>query len=518
MYKAGKVRRSIWVRTVLFISLLILFSGCSNEDNSKDSKSKENKDTAKAQSRNIVVAIPQDPDFLDPHLAEAAGTREVLFNVFEGLLKPTETGELANALAEDYKVSDDGLTYTFKLRKNVEFHDGKTFSAKDVQYSYERLAGTKTGKPLSSSFSNVASIEAPDDSTVVIKLKENEAFFPVAVTAPVIPDGYEDSNKKPIGTGPFKFVEYAPNQKLVLEKHDKYYADLPEVEKVEFRILPDQEAAFLAFQAGEIDIYPRIGTEKQEQLGDGFTSVSSPQNLIQLLALNHDKKPFNDEKVRKALFYAVNADELIQGVALGKGTKVRSNMSPIMDKFYEKNLEGTYAYDPEKAKKLLTEAGYPDGFKLKITVPSNYQFHVDTAQVIIEQLSQVGVKADIELVEWSVWLEEVYKKRNYETTIIGLDGKLDPYQILDKYLSTADNNFFNYRNPKFDKVLGAARTEKDEAKRVSYIKDAQRILNEDAAAVYIMDPNTNISFKSGLDNYKLYPIYVQDISAITFKK
>ena len=471
----------------------------------------------KKQGGNVTVLILQDLDFLDPHQAVAAGTYEVLFNVFEGLLKPNEKGELLPAIAESYTVSDDGLSYTFKIRGGVKFHNGQPLTSADVKYSYARLAGLDTGKPLQATFGGVRSVEAPDDSTVVITLKEPNSSFLTALTAAVIPNGYQDSNKNPVGTGPFKFKEYTPGQHLVVEKFPDYYqAGVPSLDQVEFRIVSDPQAGLLALKSGEIDIYPRIGTEQLEQVASDFQTLSTPQNLVQLVTFNIDRKPFDDIRVRQALNYAIDKDEIIQGVALGKGTKLGSNLSPVLAKYYQEGLEDKYKTDLEKAKTLLKEAGYPDGFETTLSVPSVYQFHVDTAQVIAAQLEKIGVKVKLEPVEWAVWLERIYKGRDYDTTIIGLDGKLDPYQILNKYLSDSPNNFFNYNNPEFDSTLQAAVTETDDAKRIELYKKAQTLLADDAAAIYIMDPNTNVALNKKLAGYKTYPLYVQDLSSVYF--
>ncbi|MFC3748310.1 ABC transporter substrate-binding protein [Paenibacillus sp. GCM10012306] len=538
--KLTNTKKSLYVLSLITAVLMVLVLSACGKDTAKtnasqsQSKSQPTSSTEATQAPEsteapsaepksggkVVVIIPQDLDYLDPHLAVAAGTAEVLFNVFEGLLKPNDKGELYPAVAESYEVSPDGLTYTFKIRSGVKFHNGKTVTSADVKYSYDRLAGTATGKPLSTAYESVASIEAPDASTVVFKLKENNSSFLTSLTAAsgaIIPEGYEDSNKTPIGTGPFKFKEYLPGQRLVVEKNSDYYVkDIPSLDQVEFRIITDSEAALLALKSGEADIYPRIGTERLEEVADKFNAVSAPQNLVQLVTFNIARKPFNDVKVRQAINYAVNKDEIIAGVALGKGTKLGSNLSPVLAKYYQEGLEDKYATDIEKAKSLLAEAGYPNGFETTLSVPSNYQFHVDTAQVFAQQLAQIGIKVKIEPVEWAVWLERIYKGRDYDLTIIGLDGKLDPYSILNKYLSDSPNNFFNYKNPEFDETLKAAVKEVDDAKRVELYKKAQTILADDAAAVYIMDPNLNVAISKKLTGYKQYPIYVQDLSTVHF--
>ncbi|MFD0589146.1 ABC transporter substrate-binding protein [Paenibacillus sp. GCM10027627] len=522
-----KLNRSRWFKMTLIALMALIvaiISACSstNEPAKPDGTEEGANTTPPApgnpiEGGNIVVIVPQDIDFLDPHLAVAAGTSEMLFNVFEGLLKPNDKGEVYPAIAESYVVSEDGLTYTFKLRQGVKFHNGANLTAEDVKYSYDRLAGKDSGKPLSPAFASVDAVETPDAATVVIKLKENNTSFLTSLTSAIIPKGYEDSNKTPIGTGPFKFVEYVPGQKLVIAKFADYYVqDVPKLDQVEFRIITDAEAALLALKSGEAHIYPRIGTERLEQLGPEFQSISAPQNLVQLLTFNIAREPFNDIKVRQAINYAVNKDEIIEAVAFGKGTKLGSNLSPIFKQYFQEGLENTYAYDVEKAKSLLAEAGLKDGFSTTLSVPSNYQFHVDTAQVIAAQLSKVGIEVKIEPVEWAVWLERIYKGRDYDTTIIGLDGKLNPHDILSKYISDASNNFFNYNNPQFDATLKEALTELDLAKRVDLYKKAQTILTQDAAALYIMDPNLNVALDKKLAGYKQYPIYVQDLSTVYF--
>ncbi|MBJ6360115.1 ABC transporter substrate-binding protein [Paenibacillus sp. MAHUQ-46] len=491
----------------------------SNETDKVDKKEDTPAEGDKIEGGNAVVIVPQDPDYLDPHLAVAAGTTEIMFNVFEGLLKPNEKGELYPAVAESYEISPDGLAYTFKLRSGVKFHNGNPVKAEDVKYSYDRLAGADTGKPLNVSFAGIANIETPDESTVVFKLKENNSSFLTALTAAIIPKDYADSNTKPIGTGPFKFKEYLPGQRLVVEKNETYYVSgIPSLDKVEFRIIPDQEAGFLTFKSGEADIYPRIGTEKLEELGDSYQAVSGPQNLVQVLVYNIAKKPFDDIRVRQAINHAVNKDELIQGVAIGRGIKLGSHLSPIMKHYFQEGLEDLYAYDADKAKALLAEAGHADDISIKLSVPSNYAFHVSTGEVIAQQLSKVGIKVTIEPVEWAVWLERIYKGRDYEATIIGFDGKLNPYDILNKYLSDSSNNFFNYNSPEFDKTLTATVTEVDAAKRTDLFKQAQTILAKDAAAVYIMDPYLNVALKPKLQGYKQYPLYVQDLSTVYWTK
>ena len=469
--------------------------------------------------KRVVVAVPQDPDFLDPHRAAASGTYEMMFNVFEGLLKPDSTGNVVPAVAESFSISSDGLSYTFRLREGVKFHNGREVEMADVLYSLNRLRGTESEAGLSSDFVKfVSNIEAIDEKTVVISLNTLNTDFLEKFIIAIIPADNSDHNLNPVGTGPFRFVRYQPGQRLVIARFDQYWnTRLPEIDEVEFRIIPDTQAALMSFMAGEVQMLPRADAIQALILEGRYNLIGVEQNMVQLMAMNLDRTPFSDIAVRQAINLAIDKDEIIDLVANGYGTKLGSNMSPIMEKYYQEGLENYYETDLDKSKRLLTEAGYPSGFKTKITVPSNYQFHIDTAQVIAEQLKKVGIQADIELVEWGVWLDRVYARRDYEMTIIGLTGKLSAYDILKRYLSDYPRNFFNYLNPEYDKLVNSAIMQTDIDRKAELFKNAQSVLTEEAVAVYIMDPNFIVALAPDLFGYTVYPLYVQDMSTLYYR-
>lgn len=466
----------------------------------------------------IVVGINNEPDFLDPYLAAAAGTREILFNIFEGLVKPDESGNLVPAIAESYEISKDALKYTFKLRHGVKFHNGNAVTAEDVKFSLDKAAGKDTGKALVAALSNVKSVDIKDAATIEINLIKPDTDLLASLTNAIVPRDYNDQNKKPVGTGPFKFVEYTPQQQLILEKNADYWQKgLPHLDKVTFKIDADEDAAFLALKGGTIDLEPYLSTEKARQLSDSYNILTGSYNLVQLLALNNAVKPFNDVKVRQAMNYALDIQKIIDIVTYGEGKRIGSGFFPGFKKYYKEGLENTYKQDIVKAKDLLKQAGYPDGFEFTITAPSNYKTHVDTAQVIVEQLAQVGIKATIKPVEWGVWLDQVYKNRQYEATVIALDASiLSARSLLGRYQSSDSGNFINYRNAQYDEIFDKAINEIDDAKKVDYYKQLQTILTNDAASVFIQDPPKNVVISKKLAGYKFYPLYVQDLASIYF--
>ena len=456
----------------------------------------------------VRINMESEPDNLDPWLSAASDTEAVFHNVFEGLVLFDETGALIPGLAESWDISDDGLTYTFHLRDDVIFHNGKAFSAEDVVYTYESLSGLGGEEALSSKFKNLTSVEAVDDYTVTMTLAEADAAFLQYTRVAVLPKGYEDQSSAPVGTGPFVFEKYVPGQMVVLEKNEDYYDEsrMPKIDEAQIYIMGDDSAVLTALQSGQLDY----------STGD-FTVNSSPQNMVQLFALNNSATPFDDVRVRQAFEYAVNKDQIIDGVFAGYATELYSNFSPVMSYFYNDELEDVYTYDIDKAKELMAEAGYEDGFDITITVPSNYQKHIDTAQVIAQQLKQINVNATIEPVEWGQWLEQVYTNADYQTTVVGLTGKLDPNDILGRYVSDYAKNFMKYNNPDYDKLIEEAKTASDE-ERVELFKECQKMLTDDAAAVWICDPNAIAVTRSDLKGYTFYPVSFIDLSKLYYEE
>ena len=326
----------------------------------------------------VVYGMTQDLASLDPHVDTDAGTRDVVFNLYEGLVKPTSDGGFIPAVASDYIISDDAKTYTFTLRDGITFHDGTPVTIEDVKYSIDRYAEIQ-GE--SSAFSSlVDSVEVQDDKTLVVNLKESYSEFLPMMTIAIIPQSNEDPAGNPIGTGPFKYVSYTPGQNLELEKYDGYWQEgVPSLDSVEFKFIADVDTAFVELQAGTIDILKYLTSAQAETLGDDYNIVQGSMNLVHAMYLNSAYEPLSKTEVRQALCYAVDRDAINNFIFGGKSHIIGSHMIPAMSKYYEPEAETVYSYDPEKAKELLADAGYADGFDLEITVPSSYSQHVDSA-------------------------------------------------------------------------------------------------------------------------------------------
>ena len=259
-------------------------------------------------------------------------------------------------------------------------------TAEDVKYSIERCAGINgDGTPLVEAFSNVDKVEIPDESTIDIYLKEADTEFLAYLTVAIVPEHVEDLEADPVGTGPFHYVSRSPQENIVLEKFSDYWdtENQAYLDKVTFRIVKDSNAVVTNLKSGTLDMYARLSSTQTAQLAEDsdFTIYDGGMNLVQALYLNNAVEPLNNVKVRQALCYAANRQEVLDMIADGKGTIIGSSMFPAFGKYYVPELSERYNQDIEKAKELLKEAGYPDGFELTITVPNNYQQHIDTAQL-----------------------------------------------------------------------------------------------------------------------------------------
>ena len=501
-----KRRMLISLLLMILLTSTVALSGCSGDkDNSSSS---------------ITIGIPQDiEDSLDPHDMLAAGTKEIFFNVYEGLYKADSEGNLVPAVASGVEISEDGLTYTFTVKEGVKFHNGNPVTAEDIKYSVEKFADIEGGAPSIAAFSNIESVEIADDTKVAIKLAQPDSDFLTmlsTIEAAIIPADNADPDANAIGTGPYKYVSRSPLTNVKMERFDDYWGEKAHIEKVTFKICANADTIAMELNGGSIDMFSRLTTAQMAELDmEKYNVLEGNMNLVQALYLNNDFEPFSDVRVRQALCYAVNREEVLDFVSDGKGTIIGTSMIPAFGKYYDESLAELYPYDVQKAKDLLAEAGYGDGFTFTITVPSNYQQHVDTAQVIAEQLKDVNVTAEIQLVDWNTWLSETYSNRNYEATVIGVDApQLTATAFLDRFVSTAGDNFVNYENADYDVAFANAMATTDEAQKVVYFKECETYLAKDAANVYIQDLPEFTALNKKYAGYEFYPMYVMDVSKI----
>ena len=492
--------------------LLTLLAGCGGKSAETPEK--------RAEANAITVGIAQDlDDSLDPHKAVAAGTKEVMFNVFEGLVKPTSEGELVPAVASDVRVENGGLTYIFTLRQGVKFHNGDTVDMQDVLFSVGRCAGLDGSDPLIPALAAIDTMESEGD-TLTITLKEPNLEFLAYMTLAILPADYDQQDTQPVGTGPFKFVSRVAQDSIVLERFEDYWGTPAKLDKVTFKIIEKADGLVRGLQSGALDLVSHMTTTQTKQLKkDAFHVEEGSMNLVQALYLNNSVKPFDDVRVRQALCYAVDKRGIIDMAFDGYGIPLGTSMFPSFGKYYDESLTDYYPHDTAKAKELLTQAGYPDGFEMTITVPSNYQPHVDTAQVIVEQLKEVGITATILPVEWNSWLSDVYGKSEFQSTITGLTSdNMTARKLLERFNTQAGNNFTKYDDPAYDELFAKAVSAASDAEQVEIYRQMERNLTENAANVYIQDMADLVAVRTGVEGLTFYPLYVLDVSTLYWDK
>ena len=505
----------------LFLALVMVgavLPGCGDGSKDPGGQGNNGKTGEPVKGGESTVGIAQDlDDSLDPHQTVAAGTREVLFNIFEGLVKPNSDGEMIPAVAEKYTLSEDGTTYTFTLREGVKFHNGQTVTAEDVVYSINRCAAVPEGqeKPLVAAFSAVKSVEALDEKTVAVTIAQRDLEFISYMTAAIIPADYENQDTAPVGTGPFKFVSRTPQQDFVMERFEDYWGAPAWLDKVTYKICENADALVMNLNGGSIDLCAHLTSAQASQLNQSFQVLEGTMNLVQAIYLNNQAKPFDNQLVRQALCYAIDRQGIMDMVADGHGTAVGSSIYPAFAKYFLPELVDKYPHDVAKAKELLAQAGYPDGFDMTISVPNNYQPHMDTAEVVAEQLREAGINVTIQPVEWSTWLDTIYNGRQFQATVVGVDAaNMTARAMLERFTSDYGKNFINYNNPAYDTLFQQAINAQDEATQTDLYKQMETMLADTAANVYIQDLCDLVAMRQDLGGLKFYPIYVLDLSTV----
>ena len=470
-------------------------------------------------ARELRYGFTTEPASLDPLSPKAtADSRSILFNVFEGLVKPDTSGMMQPCIAESWTIEHGGLVYYFNIREGVRFHDGSVVTPADVKFSLDTAGALGFG-----GFNNILGTAISGDNQIRVTLKSPDPEFLPYLTIGIVKAENEDREKNIIGTGPFFIESYTAQRNLVMKKFNDYWqrslaepVDLPHLEKVTIVFFANNDALMTALRGGGIDGASITGSMSAQLNHKRFDVFNNYSASVHLMALNNAASPLDDIRVRLAINYGIDIQGIINTAFFGVGIPSGSPIIPGLSAYYEDSLD--YPYEPETAKALLSEAGFGSGrrLELEITVPSSYTMHVDTAQVIAGQLEKIGVDVSIKLVDWPTWLSDVYQGRNYMATIISVDSAVvSARSFLSRYQSTNSSNFFNYRSAEFDDLYNAILAETDDTRRIQLYKEAQRVIARDAANVYMQDILYYRAFRGGAYSGVLnYPLYVTDFAAI----
>jgi peptide/nickel transport system substrate-binding protein len=366
-------------------------------------------------AKELNFALSGNPDSLDPHKTSGTLTFQTLKSVYDTLAEPDPSGKIVPALAQRWMVSDDGLTWTFTLRQGVVFHNGDKLTAKDVKATIERIQSKEIASPNANEFAPITAIEIPDDYTVVLKLSAPSAPLLATLASgwgAIMPSGLIAANHdfaaKPIGTGPFKLTEWVRDGKIVLEKNADYWMPgLPKLDKVTMHIIPERAVQVQGLISGQVDVSYIIDQEDVPLL-ESSPDVQIKKNLtalIMVMPMNCSRPPLDDLRVRQAITHAIDKQKVLD-VAYGGGKIIGTFMD--YGNAYYKDFTDLYPYNPEKAMKLLAEAGVTKDREFEMFLPQNYPPHVKAGEVYQDMLTKVGLNVKIKLVDWSTWIGDVY--------------------------------------------------------------------------------------------------------------
>lgn len=463
----------------------------------------------------IILGIQQEPTSLDPTSDATASIDGMLTqNVYESLTTVNEAGEVQPQLAQSWTVSDDGLTYVFTLVQGAKFHDGTDFDADDVKFSFDRAMAEGSTNPTKSIFAPIESVTVIDPATVEIKLKKKDAFFLFNLAqgdaSIVAPESADANVTTPVGTGPFKYASWTRGDRLTLEKNADYRgaADVA-LDKVEFRFIPDAAAASAALLAEELDVYagfPAPEMLPQFQADPRFDVTIGSTEAEVILAINNSKAPFTDIRVRRAISHAIDREELIDGAMYGQAVPIGSFYPPHGPAYVD--LTGMYPTDTEKAKELFAEAGVA-GSTMTIRVPP-FSYATRSAEIIQAQLGQAGITVKVENVEWGFWLDEVYKKLNYDMTIISHPGPNDMSNF-----ARGPKYFYGFDDASYNDLWKQISEETDAGTRNELLKQGQTYLAEQAVHGFLFQlPQVNIQ-KKGIEGlWVSRPVLFQPLAGV----
>ncbi len=469
---------------------------------------------AAKETNDLVLGMVLEPKGLDPTArAELAITQVTLYNLYEGLTQVNGDGSVSPLLAESWEVSPDLKTWTFKLVPGAKFHDGTPLTAATVKAAFERYAAEGSTNKRKQDFANMTSIGTPDDRTVKIELAtaDPNLLFNLAQETAVITDAASAATNAtaPVGTGPFKFKEWVQGDSIVLEKDPAYRdAGMVKLDKVTFKFIGDDAAIVNGLLAGDIDAFPiGVPVESLEQFenDDRFTVSVGTTEGDTILSINNKREKLDDVRVRQAIAHAIDRQALLDAVMSGYGTPIGSHFPPHNPAYVD--LTGMYSYDPEKSKALLKEAG-AEGLELSIKLPPP-AYARQGGPVISEMLNQAGFRTTLENVEWAVWLDQVFKNKNFDLTIV---SHAEPNDLA---IYSKPDYYFQYDNPKFNEVLAEANSTLDEARRTELLQQAQKILAEDAVNGFLFNlPKVGVMKKDLQGLWRDAPIFANDLSVV----
>lgn len=497
---------------LLYLLILVVTAGCKSSKTHPDLR--EASDASPSCGDTYVSALLGDASYLNPVLASDSASSAINALVYNGLVKYDKNIKLVGDLAERWEISDGGKTIVFHLRKNVKWHDGKPFTAEDVKFTYEKLTDPKTKTPYSSDYLLVKSFKIIDPHTIKIDYKKPfspalESWGMGIIPKHIFEKGDFNShpaNRSPIGTGPFKFKEWKTDEKIVLVANENYFEGRPFINRVIYRIVPDQSVQFLELRNESIDEMGLTPDQfnAYDEFFKSYNKFRYPAFSYTYLGFNLQNPIFSDRRVRRAIAHAIDKSKIIDGVLLGMG-KPATGPFPPTSWAYNPNVKD-FEYNPELSKKLLESAGFElnqKGFMedkktkktLEITIMTNQgnKLRSMCAEIIQSQLKEVGIKTNIRIVEWSTFIHQFIDKKNFDAVILGWSLSRDPDQFAiwhSEQTKHGQYNFVSYKNPEVDKLLEQGRMTFAQSERQKIYRKIHSIVHADAPYIFLYYPES----------------------------
>ena len=440
--------------------------------------------SAQAQGQ-LTLGVPLEPPNLDPTSGAAAAVDSIVYgNIFEGLTRITQSGDVAPALAESWEVSPDGLIYVFHLRRGVRFHDGSAFDADDVKFTLDRALLPDSTNAQKALLRPISQVEVLDPYTVKLNLGQPSGTLPYFLgwgdAVIVAPESAATNASQPVGTGPFLFSSWRRGDSIRLDRNPDYWGAAARLDSVVFKFIGDPAAAFASMKAGDIDAFPNYpAPENIAEFADDpkFKVVIGATAGKVIMAINNRRSPFDNRLVRMAISHAIDRDAIIDGAMFGFGQPIGSHYTRQSQAYVD--LTDRYPHDIARAKSLLAEAGYPDGFAASLRLPPR-PYARRAGEVIAAQLAAIGIRLEIENLEWAQWLDQVFSRHEFDLTII------EHIEPMDIGIYARDDYYFGYSDAEFKSLFARFEIETDDQLKDELLRRIQLKIAADAVNVFLL--------------------------------
>lgn len=499
-----KAKKNLFL--LLLLAFTLVLSACSGDSASGKKKKQGGGDDTKTpavqEGGELVFVTPSDAPTLDPHGKNDTATTNATTQIFDRLTEYDKDGKVVPSLAEEFNTVDD-TTWEFKLRKGVKFHDGTDFNADAVKMSIERLIDPEFASPRAVVLNMIKEVVVVDDHTVQFKTEKPFAPLPAhlahnagSIIAPSAIEEEKSGGKKvdenPVGTGPFKFDSWNRGAEIKFVRNDEYWGEKAKLDSIVFKVIPEQATRVAMLEAGEAHVMLVGSSDVTHVEGlDGIELDRVKGTRMDYVGFNLKKKPFDNVKVRQAIAMAINKEDIVQGILDGQGVAAVGPLAPTV----VGNSQDLKAieFDVDAAKELLSEAGFPDGFKTTLYVNEGSKERADIAELVQAQLAEIGIEVSIEVIEWGAFLEKT-AKGDHEMFVLGWttvtgDADYGLYALFHSSMHGDPGNRAFYSNKTVDELLDKGRTSTDQSERDAAYKEVSQLVIDEAPMVYLQHPD-----------------------------